>query len=164
LPLVRDWSVFLTVVDIVWQFLRCVIHFKLKVDPARLSAQPRAVLAEFSGADGVDGIQYVLKTDCHCGFVGSRGRLQSIASATALPHVTVSALPPRSRVRSVFSASTRSIASTMARPASFSPRCSSIMAPDQIWPIGLAMPWPAMSGAEPCTGSNTDRSLPSGWM
>jgi len=45
-----------------------------------------------------------------------------IASATALPHATVSALPPRSRVRKVFSASTRSMASTMARPASFSPR------------------------------------------
>jgi hypothetical protein len=27
---------------------------------------------------------------------------------------------------------------------------------DQIWPIGLATPWPAMSGAEPCTGSNSD--------
>jgi YD repeat-containing protein len=29
-------------------------------------------------------------------------------------------------------------------------------------PIGLAMPWPAMSGADPCTGSNTDGKLPSG--
>ena len=31
-------------------------------------------------------------------------------------------------------------------------------------PIGLAMPCPAMSGAEPCTGSNTDGKLPSGLM
>jgi len=30
------------------------------------------------------------------------------------------------------------------------------MAPDQIWPRGLAMPCPAMSGAEPCTGSNIE--------
>ena len=28
------------------------------------------------------------------------------------------------------------------------------MATDAMAPIGLAMPWPAMSGAEPCTGSN----------
>ena len=48
--------------------------------------------------------------------------------------------------------------------ASVSPRCSSIIAPDQIWPIGLAMPCPAMSGAEPCTGSNTDGNLRSGLM
>src|SRR3974390_2140720 len=38
------------------------------------------------------------------------------------------------------------------------------MAPDQIWPIGLAMPWPAMSGAEPCPGSNTEGNSPSGLM
>ena len=38
------------------------------------------------------------------------------------------------------------------------------MAPDQIWPIGFAMPWPAMSGAEPCTGSNTEGNLRSGLM
>ena len=45
------------------------------------------------------------------------------------------------------------------RPAAASPRCSSIIAPDQIWPIGLAMRLPAMSGAEPCTGSNIDGKL-----
>src|SRR6266545_3727801 len=33
---------------------------------------------------------------------------------------------------------------------------------DQIMPIGLAMPCPAISGAEPCTGSNTEGKLPSG--
>lgn len=27
------------------------------------------------------------------------------------------------------------------------------MAPDQIWPIGLAIPLPAISGALPCTGN-----------
>jgi hypothetical protein len=44
------------------------------------------------------------------------------------------------------------------------PRCSSIIAPDQIMPIGLAMPCPAISGAEPCTASNTEGKLPSGLM
>ena len=40
--------------------------------------------------------------------------------------------------------------------AVFSPRCSSIIAPDQITPtIGDALR-PAIMGAEPCTGSNTD--------
>ena len=38
------------------------------------------------------------------------------------------------------------------------------MAPDQIWPIGLAMPLPAMSGAEPWTGSNIDGNFRSGLM
>ena len=45
------------------------------------------------------------------------------------------------------------MARSMVAAASASPKCSSIIAPDQIWPIGLAMPWPAMSGAEPCTGT-----------
>src|SRR3954467_5669453 len=85
-------------------------------------------------------------------------------SATALPQAVVSALPPRSLVRSVRSASVRSIASTIDLPASFSPRCSSIIAPDQIAPIGLAMPCPAMSGAEVGTGSNTHGKLPPGVM
>src|SRR5271170_2874297 len=86
----------------------------------------------------------------------------STISATALPHAVVSALPPRSRVRRVRSPSVRSIAATIDAAACLSPRCSSIIAPDQIMPIGLAMPWPAISGAEPCTGSNTDGKLPSG--
>ena len=67
-------------------------------------------------------------------------RIYASASATALPHATVLARPPRSRVRSFGSGSTRSIALTIAPEASASPRCSSIIAPDQIWPIGLAMP------------------------
>jgi hypothetical protein len=31
-------------------------------------------------------------------------------------------------------------------------------------PMGLAMPLPAMSGAEPCTGSNKDGQAPVGLM
>ena len=34
------------------------------------------------------------------------------------------------------------------------PRCASIMAADRIAPKGLAMFFPAIGGAEPCTGSN----------
>jgi hypothetical protein len=30
--------------------------------------------------------------------------------------------------------------------------------------VGSAMPWPAMSGAEPCTGSNIDGNAPVGLM
>src|SRR5437764_6256 len=48
--------------------------------------------------------------------------VQSTISATALPQATVSALPPRSRVRSVRSPSVRSIAATIDAAAAFSPR------------------------------------------
>ena len=34
------------------------------------------------------------------------------------------------------------------------------MAPDKIMAIGFARPFPAMSGALPCTGSNTAYSQP----
>ena len=60
-------------------------------------------------------------------------------------------------------ASICSIASSTAAAASSSPRCSSICAPDQIAPIGFAMPWPAMSGADPCTGSNIEGNSRSGF-
>ena len=45
-------------------------------------------------------------------------------------------------------------AASTAAAASCSPKCSSICAPAQTCPIGLHTPLPAMSGAEPCTGSN----------
>jgi len=66
------------------------------------------------------------------------GTHDQIADATAMPTSSVLALPPRSGVRGP-STSTFSIARRIAAPASAWPRCSSIIAPDQIWPIGLAI-------------------------
>ena len=79
-----------------------------------------------------------------------------------LPVVEVLAVPPTSRVQRDFSSRVVSMALRMAAAASDSPRWSSIIAADQIWPMGLAMPWPAMSGAEPWTGSNSDGNRRSG--
>src|SRR5712692_4522091 len=88
--------------------------------------------------------------------------LHRTASATALPSSWVLAVPPMSRVRGP-STSTVSMARTIASAACLFPRWSSIMAPDQICPIGLAMLRPAMSGAEPCTGSNIEGYSRSGF-
>ena len=85
-----------------------------------------------------------------------------IAAAIAFPQVTVSAVPPRSPVRNLGSVKTASIAVMIPCAASECPRCSSIIAPDQICPMGLAMPFPAISGAEPCTGSNNEGNFRSG--
>ena len=57
------------------------------------------------------------------------------------PTSTVSRAAHVARARTAFEHASRSRPSTAA-PASGSPRCSSIIAPDQIWPIGLAMPLP----------------------
>ena len=46
--------------------------------------------------------------------------------------------------------------------AAVSPRCSSSITPDQNVPIGLAMPLPMMSKAEPWIGSNMEGNLRSG--
>ena len=67
--------------------------------------------------------------------------LNHTASAMALPMSVVLALPPMSGVRRPL-ASTLSMAAMTEAPASGQPRWSSIMAPAQIWPMGLAMPWP----------------------
>src|SRR6266508_1378371 len=89
---------------------------------------------------------------------------RQMSAAIVWPTSMVEALPPRSRVSTLPSSTTRSTADTTARAASVWPRCSSIMAPVQIWAMGLAMPLPAMSGAEPCTGSNMDGYSFSGLM
>ena len=56
-------------------------------------------------------------------------------------------------------AKTFSMTANTASCAGLQPKNSSIMAPHQIWPMGLAMFLPAMSGADPCTGSNKE-----GWV
>jgi len=60
----------------------------------------------------------------------------------------VVALPPRSGVQRP-EAVTRSIDCIRCEAASFSPMCSSIKTAVQIAPIGLAIPFPVMSKAEP---------------
>src|SRR5487761_2410166 len=85
-------------------------------------------------------------------------------AANASPTSAVPAWPPMSRVRGPPSRSRVSTAATIAWPAAASPRCSSISPADQIWPIGLQMCLPAISGAEPCTGSNIEGKMRSGLM
>src|SRR2546430_13951921 len=74
--------------------------------------------------------------------------------AMAAPISSVVALPPMSGVRTFDRAKVSAIAVSTASAASITPRCLSIMAPDQICPMGFAMPFPATSGAEAWTGSN----------
>src|ERR1700676_1138888 len=82
--------------------------------------------------------------------------------AMTSPNSLVVALPPMSGVRALELASASAIAFSTASAASGIPKCRSIMAPDQICPMGLAIPFPAMSGAEPWTGSNMDGNSLSG--
>src|SRR5712671_4700664 len=55
------------------------------------------------------------------------------------------------------------MAFSTASAASERPKCLNIIAPDQICPMGFAIPFPAMSGAEPWTGSNIDGYSYSGY-
>src|SRR5712664_2530762 len=86
-----------------------------------------------------------------------------MASATAAPTSAVPALPFMSGVCGP-SMMTRSIARRMSAAASGWPRCSSISAPLQMVASGLAIFRPAMSGAEPCTGSKMEGAVRSGLM
>src|SRR3954466_10334791 len=83
------------------------------------------------------------------------------ASATAAPTSDVLALPFMSGVCGP-SMITCSMALRVSAAASPWPRCSSINAPDQMVARGLAIFLPAMSGAEPCTGSKMDGAVRSG--
>ena len=82
------------------------------------------------------------------------------ASAMAAPSSRVVALPPMSGVRAAGSGMTFSMACSMALAASPCPRWSSMRAPDQIWPMGLAIPLPAMSGAGAVNGLEHGGVLP----
>ena len=55
-------------------------------------------------------------------------------------------------------------AASTAAAASACPRWSSSSDADRIAAVGSAFCWPAMSGAEPCTGSNIDGAVRSGLM
>ena len=83
-------------------------------------------------------------------------------SKTAFAHCAVLLFPCKSFVRFSFTDKVFSIEFKIDFAASFSPKWSSIKAPDHICPIGFAIPFPAMSGAEPWTGSNRDGYLFSG--
>src|SRR5438445_13434880 len=73
--------------------------------------------------------------------------------ASQSPTSAVRLSPPRSGVTKL----TRKAARTAVRSAAasaFQPRNSSIIADVRTEPNGFAMPFPAILGAEPCTGSN----------
>src|ERR1700738_839818 len=82
--------------------------------------------------------------------------------AIASPRSRVLDFPPTSGVRTLEFANVVEMAASMASAPSSAPRCRSIMAPDQICPMGLAIPFPAMSGADPWTGSNMEGNSFSG--
>ena len=69
--------------------------------------------------------------------------------AIASPSSCVEELPPISGVRTFACARIAAIACSTESAASLAPKCRSIIAPDQICPMGLAIPLPAISGAEP---------------
>src|SRR5688572_14835491 len=81
------------------------------------------------------------------------------AASTACVIASVRSLPA---IVPIPRAVTDSIADITSAAACLSPRCSSIIAPDQIAAIGLATPRCAISGAEPWTGSNMEGALRSG--
>src|SRR5438552_13701616 len=88
-------------------------------------------------------------------------RASTDLAASQSPTSTVRLFPPRSGVTQL----SRKAALTAARSAAvsvFQPRNSSIIAEVRTEPNGLAIPFPAIFGAEPCTGSNSE-VLP-GWM
>lgn len=75
----------------------------------------------------------------------------SMSSAMCSPSFVQVPFPPRSGVMMLGPAFSRatSIAFIIVSAASLNPKCSSIICPAQIIPIGLAIPFPAISGADP---------------
>ena len=90
--------------------------------------------------------------------VGLRSKAQS-RRRTASANSVVESVPPRSAVRSP-SVSVRMMALRIVPASSISPMCSRSMAPESISAVGLAIPFPAFSGHEPCTASATKISSP----
>src|SRR5439155_24103652 len=82
-----------------------------------------------------------------------RHRPDPTASASDAAISSVLALPPRSRVTRSPSPSTRRTAFSTACAASGSLRWRSSIAAESTIAVGLASPFPAMSGALPWTGS-----------
>src|SRR5207253_2657885 len=87
---------------------------------------------------------------------------RSSAAQTARVTSSVLAFPPRSRVRTPL-AVTASTADMSRLEAAASPRWSSISAAVQKVATGFAIPFPAMSKAEPWIGSNMDGKRRSGF-
>ena len=74
-----------------------------------------------------------------------------ICLSTASRTSVVLLVPPKSGVRICPSRRTSSTALSIFPAATGYPRCRSMSAALRIAASGLAMLWPAMSGAEPCT-------------
>ena len=112
-------------------------------DSASPSASTASTSARKSGSTRTDATVAVFMRPAHRNRATSRWSAEcaQINRAIASPISVVDALPPKSRVRGP-SASTCSMARTMASCASRWPRKSSINAPDQIIATGLAMFWP----------------------
>ena len=78
----------------------------------------------------------------------------------AFVYSVVVALPPRSRVRVVPARIVPRHAASIRLPTSSYPMCRSIMTPLSSSAVGFARFLPAMSGAVPCTASNTLAASP----
>src|SRR5947208_19822 len=90
--------------------------------------------------------------------VTARQRERSASSRSVT--CAVVAVPPRSRVRVRRSASRRRAARSRRPAAAGWPTWRSSMTPEKIAASGLATPFPAMSGAVPCTASKIATRLP----
>src|SRR5208283_1854539 len=102
-------------------------------------------------------------TDCS---LFNHKSLESTLTSLIIASVTspVLARPPKSGVSTCPCPVTPLIALIMRLAAASSPRKSNIMAPLHTIAIGLEIPLPRMSGAEPCTGSNIDGYFRSWFM